>query len=39
MNCPFYDIAIERVADQDATAIAFHDAYPVADGHTMAVTV
>ena len=38
MKCPFCDIAIERVADQNATAIAFRDAFPIAEGHTLVIS-
>ena len=35
--CPFCTIEESLVVAQNATAIAFRDAYPVADGHTLVI--
>ena len=36
-NCPFCPIDESLIVAKNATAIAFHDAFPVADGHTLVI--
>jgi len=37
--CPFCTIEESLIVAQNATAIAFRDAYPIADGHTLVMKV
>jgi diadenosine tetraphosphate (Ap4A) HIT family hydrolase len=37
MTCPFCTIEESLIVAQNATSIAFRDAYPVADGHTLVI--
>ena len=34
-SCPFCEISPHRVVAKNAVAVAFFDAFPVADGHTL----
>lgn len=36
-QCPFCNLAADRILLQSSTAIALHDAFPVAEGHTLVV--
>ena len=36
-TCPFCGIATKRIVIENAAAIALHDAFPVAEGHTLVV--
>jgi diadenosine tetraphosphate (Ap4A) HIT family hydrolase len=36
-DCPFCSLPLARVIDSDAMAVAVHDAFPVAPGHTLVI--
>ena len=36
-QCPFCNIVIDKILYQSPTAMAFHDAFPVTEGHTLVV--
>jgi hypothetical protein len=35
--CPFCSLPLARIVDSDAMAVAVHDAFPVAPGHTLVI--
>ena len=36
-DCPFCSLPLARIVDSDAMAVAVHDAFPVAPGHTLVI--
>lgn len=36
-DCPFCSLPLARIVDSDALAVALHDAFPVAPGHTLVI--
>jgi diadenosine tetraphosphate (Ap4A) HIT family hydrolase len=34
-DCPFCSLPVARIVDNDTMAVAVHDAFPVAPGHTL----
>jgi diadenosine tetraphosphate (Ap4A) HIT family hydrolase len=37
VSCPFCDVPRDRIVGENEHALAFRDAYPVTDGHTLVV--
>jgi len=36
-DCPFCSLPVARIVDNDTMAVAVHDAFPVAPGHTLVI--